>query len=583
MKRLGTLYIVFMLLIACLPASTQADTVVFKNGKRIDVEQAWEDGSFIKCIRFGGEISYPKSKVERIETSQGAAPASAAGSSRANAKSAPSTAAGKSASQNSRQTAQSAPAPEKILPVNPQGGGAQTPGGSQDDAFLTREEKMDLAVQKIMEEKRDVVCKDVKSFRSLDVFIRRTPSDAIRTRVEKFESGIFKAAYDGDLEQVRSMYRADPNVIRQVNSFGETPLHIAATMCHLDVAKFLVENGADVNQGSDWGYTPIMGAVVMAGRKVDAPNPRRPKVRFSGDWKGMIDFLSSKGADLNAVKHEYDPCDCNYCPECHPPRHSVIKRAPNGTALMMTWKNDVEDFLVEKGADVNIENRDGNTKFHYICAHSMPKEASAKSAERLNYWLSHGVDVNHKNTSGETPYDFGARNLKRECIEQSFVKLGRPVPYIPTHFEEVLDAIYASCSDSAIKSHTKKTGSLIKIKELLDRCPQAALDTDNKYSTLLHRAAWNQHPGAAEYLLMKGADPNAQDAWGETPLFKARTGEIAQILLDFGADPNLKDCTGKTALQENGSIVMEIETWRKGIPALEARLAEKAKERGPAE
>lgn len=564
MKRLGTLYIVFILLIACLPASAQADTVVFKNGKRIDVEQAWEEGAFIKCIRFGGEISYPKSKVERIATS------------RADANSAPSATAGNPSSQYRRQKPQTAPAPEKILPVNLQGGGAETAGGAQDDSFLTREEKLDLAVQKMLEEKRDIACKQKKSFRLLDAFIRRTPLDAIRTRVEKFESGIFKAAYDGDLEQVKSMYQADSNVIRQVNSFGETPLHIAATMCHLDVAKFLVEKGADVNQGSDWGYTPIMGPAVMPYHVKKARNRKNPV--FQGDWKSMIDYLLSKGADINAVKHEGDPC----VPKCYVSRHSILHRTENGTPLMMTYDHETEDFLVARGADLHVQNRDGNTKFHFVCTSGIvrnPKEYAA----RLEYWFEQGVDPNITNRWGETPYVWAARHKARVYLESAFQEMGRPVPYVPTNFEEVLDAIYDSCSDSAIKRHTKRTGSLIKIKELLDRCPQAALDTDNNYSTLLHHAAWNKHPGAAEYLLIKGADPNAQNAWGESPLFGAKTGEIAQILLDFGADPNLKDCTGKTALQENGSIVMEIETWRKGLPALEARLAQKAKERGPAE
>ncbi|WP_169829509.1 ankyrin repeat domain-containing protein [Desulfatibacillum aliphaticivorans] len=466
------------------------------------------------------------------------------------------------------------------MPVNPQGGGAKTAGGAQDDRFLTEEEKLDLAIQKMHEEKRSVACRGFKEFKKLDVFIRRTAPDAIRTKVEKFESGVFKAAYDGDLEQVKSMYRADPNVIRQVNSFGETPLHIAATMCHLDVAKFLVENGADVNAGSDWGYTPIMGPTVMP-YHMEKKN-RRGDPPFQGDWKSMIDYLLSKGADINAVKHEYDPCECQYCPECRPPRHSILGRTSHGTPLMMTYMEETEDYLVAKGADVNIQNRDGNTKFHNVCTSGMLHDPK-KCAARLNFWFKQGVDESIKNKWGETPYMWAARYKARVKLENAFKEMGRPIPYIPTHFEEVLAEIYRTRNNPGASSHNKRPGSLTKIKELVARSPEVVHASDNKRRTLLHIAAVEEHPGAAECFLINGADPNALDAWGETPLFDAETGEIAQILLDYGADPNLKDCTGKTALQENGSVVMEIETWRKGLPALEARLAQKAKERGPAE
>jgi len=51
----------------------------------------------------------------------------------------------------------------------------------------------------------------------------------------------------GDLEKVRELLKQS----------GRTPLHLAASRGHLDVARLLVESGADVDARSEFGYTPL--------------------------------------------------------------------------------------------------------------------------------------------------------------------------------------------------------------------------------------------------------------------------------------------------------------------------------------
>ncbi len=59
--------ILYISLLMIFPFAVEADVIFFKDGKKINVDEAWEEGDQIKCKRFGGIVSYSKSGVERIE------------------------------------------------------------------------------------------------------------------------------------------------------------------------------------------------------------------------------------------------------------------------------------------------------------------------------------------------------------------------------------------------------------------------------------------------------------------------------------------------------------------------------------
>ncbi len=72
-------------------------------------------------------------------------------------------------------------------------------------------------------------------------------------------------------------------------------------------------------------------------------------------------------------------------------------------------------------------------------------------------------------------------------------------------------------------------------------------------TTAAHLAAWKGHSGALQLLLAAGADPDARDADGATPLHDAAAGAACArclcALLAAGADPRARDRRGRTPAQ----------------------------------
>lgn len=120
-----------------------------------------------------------------------------------------------------------------------------------------------------------------KSFKVTDLLLANQATNVNLTN-QSGENALMMAAFDGQLALVKTL------VIEKkaaVNKLGWAPIHYAATNGHLEIAQFLMANGAQVNALSPSETTPLMMSV------------------GSGNDQ-LIKYLLDNGADLRMRNHE---------------------------------------------------------------------------------------------------------------------------------------------------------------------------------------------------------------------------------------------------------------------------------------
>jgi cytohesin len=307
---------------------------------------------------------------------------------------------------------------------------------------------------------------------------------------EERKKAFLEAARSGDLDMVKRLLAegVSPNV---EDENGQTALHAAVCTRNIEMVKFLVAQGSDVNarvKGID--FTPLLLAAGL------------------GD-KDICEFLIARGADVNAKDGFF-----------------------GATALHYAASNDgpeLVELLLANGAEMNVaDTLFGRTPLHYAAMNGREKIAMLLIAK--------GADATAKDRSGLTPF-----------LYAKYYGLTKLAEYLEKLPSSAADRLNYDLVQSAIQ------GDLGKIKDLLARGADVNARDSQGY-TALHMAAGRRDKEAVEFLISRGAIVGAVDnLWKNTPLHMAAAfgkRETAELLIASGADINAKMITGRTPLHQ---------------------------------
>lgn len=130
------------------------------------------------------------------------------------------------------------------------------------------------------------------------------PEHGMRAPIPGAKTPLLYAAREGSVEIARMLVDAGAD-IEQPDANGTTPLLTAIINDRMDTARELIRSGADVNAADWYGQTPIWAAVDI--RNVDVPGPTRDNGVNREAVLEVIELLLEHGAEVNVRTREYPP------------------------------------------------------------------------------------------------------------------------------------------------------------------------------------------------------------------------------------------------------------------------------------
>ena len=223
----------------------------------------------------------------------------------------------------------------------------------------------------------------------------------------------------------------------------------------------------------------------------------------------------------------------------------AIEKATN-TPLMQAVQGgqvDIVQWLINRGADVNAQNKDGLTSLHF--ASSVSDDKIGRMC--VDILVAAGAKVNVQDNRGNTPLMSATMNGNMECIEALSLNGGdfsiqnddgvTPLKYVLLHIE---DTFGKNIDGENLAKSLLKNGADIN-------------ETNDYGDTLLTQLiiSGNRTQKVVDFLLNNGMDANKQNREGFTPLMISiihHADECFEKLVRHGVDLNIQNEQGINAL-----------------------------------
>ena len=358
--------------------------------------------------------------------------------------------------------------------------------------------------------------------------------------VEKFNQdkapdiSIRDAAREGNTEAVKQHLAAGTDVDAKDVLMGMTPLHYAAIRGQKEIVELLIAKGADVNAIVDSLSETSLDWAIMRNHTETAELLRKHGGKTGKELKGGEPVAEAATSEPSTAK---TPNISIYKAAAEGNIEAVKQHIAAGTgrniesiarglsalhSAAFGGQKEVVELLIEKGADVNAKNDVGWTPLHNAAfsRYTRKRRFTVKGYKEIaELLISAGADVNAKDKNGKTPLDVA---INAEVAEKETADL--------------------------LRKHGGKTGEELSIHlaaregntEAVKQHLAAGADvnaTDEVGWTPLHRAVGPSHKEVVELLIAEGADVNTKGKYGNTPLDTAirfKRTETADLLRKHG-------------------------------------------------
>ena len=381
---------------------------------------------------------------------------------------------------------------------------------------------------------------------------------------------------NGTLQEIEAAIkdRADVNAKAKWNGVTCTSLIAAVSNNQLNIVQFLIDNGADVNEKVDFGYTALMIAalrrdpeivslLIKAGADVNAKTKMNDETRSADVPEGLSDktaiMIASERGFFDIVEilsqsgaGEYELSVENFIELCangtlQQVEAAIKKMADinakanwNGascTSLIAAVSNNqlnVIQLLIDNGADVNEKVVFGYTALMIAALRHDP--------EIVSLLIKAGADVNAR-----TKMDDEARsaNMPEELSDKTAIMLASEKGYF-----DIVEILSQSGADEYELSSENfielcASGTLQQVEAAIKKI--ADVNVKAKWNgatcTSLIAAVSKNNPNVVQLLIDNGANINDKGVYGFTALIIAtlqRKPEMVSLLISAGADVNAK-------------------------------------------
>lgn len=360
--------------------------------------------------------------------------------------------------------------------------------------------------------------------------------------------------------------------INAASDYGWTPIMVASECGHPDLVEFLLENEADINFQNTDGWTPLMVATEWGHPDVVEillENGADTEIRDKHGWTPAM--AASARGEVAIVKSLLENgANMEFKTSDRPKPEVTDDRNNNGLTPAMAASSfgrlDVIKLLFEHGVDMDTRSEDGWTAamtaaeyghlavVKFLFENGVDLEvrndkgwtaailASAGGhLDVLRFLIESGLDVRSKTDAGWTPAT-NASSHGMVAVVKLLLDSG-------VDMEAPVDLGWTPISIAASEGHVEV------VKLLLEHGVNINV-ADDKGCRPLHFALSGGHLAVVKLLLEKGVDFEAPNSWGLTPVTYASAYghvEVVKLLLEYGPDLNVPDTWGSTALHHAAS------------------------------